>query len=73
MRCGSRSLAAVILFVASVSVLEGCRTSSSIPSCPVPSVSQIDSVSEMIDSGEYPDVELWIAELERFCGAIERM
>ena len=63
----------MILFAVCVTVLAGCKTNSTRVECPVPSFDQIESVSRIVESGEYEETVVWIAELERFCQAVDKM
>jgi hypothetical protein len=55
--------------------LGACATSNlpSHPGCPVPSDDQIVEITRMVYSGDYPSVEVWISEVERYCRAIDEM
>ena len=43
------------------------------PACPATSDVLVDEVVVMIERGEYPEIQIWLARVERYCGGIDAL
>ena len=75
-RCDARSGAGKILFAACVLALSlSCQTPVTVlpPPCPIPDDAVVMDVTEMTVLMEYVDVLRYLAEIDRYCGAVAAM
>jgi len=65
------ALISCVIFV----LASGCHHTVTVdpPACPVPTELLVEDVTMMIARGDYPQVQIWIARVDRYCGGIDAM
>jgi hypothetical protein len=73
--CVTRSGKVRIFFAVCAAALNlSCRTVLVMPPpCPVPSEGVVIDLTEMVVLREFKDVQRWVAEMDRYCDAIDAM
>jgi len=72
--CAARYLLALISCVI-FALVSGCHHTvmGNPPACPEPTELLIEDLTTMIVRGDYPQVQIWISRVERYCSGIDEM